>query len=182
MTRINLIPVEELHNIYLKENKMNYESKIKELETKLEELKELLKEEESKKNWPQIGGKYWYISAATGVSHNPFEDDDVDKLNKEIGNFFRTEEEAVSEMETRKVFQELREQQGRVNEFVAESNNCSIAVMENNTVSPDYWISRKQCCMLGIYDSEESVRQAIQVVGEERIIKAVNWFIQRKVW
>jgi len=161
---------------------MNYESKIKELETKLEELKELLKEEESKKNWPEIGDRYWYISAATGVSYNTFDDDDLDKLNKEIGNFFRTEEEVVSEMETRKVFQELREQRGRVNEFVAGSTNCSITVMENNTISPDYWGSCKQCCMLGIYDSEESVRQAIQVVGEERIIKAVNWFIQRKVW
>lgn len=161
---------------------MNYETKIKEIETQLEELKELLKEEESKKNWPEVGDVYWYISAATGVSYNTFDDDDLDKLNKEIGNFFRTEEEAVSEMETRKVFQELREQRGRVNEFVAGSNNCSITVMENNTVSPDYWVSRKQYCMLGIYDSEESVRQAIQVVGEERIIKAVNWFIQRKVW
>ena len=165
---------------------MNYENKIKELETKLEELKELLKEEENNKNWPEIGDRYWYISAASGVSNNIFDDDDLDKLNKEIGNFFRTEEEAVSEMETRKVFQELREQPGRVNEFTYcyGKENWIIRVIANTLDVLDVILvqSLEQCCMLGIYDSEESVRQAIQVVGEERIIKAVNWFIQRKVW
>ena len=160
---------------------MNYEDKIKELEIKLEELKELLKEEENNNNWPEVGDKYWYISAVTGVSYNIFYDDDFNKLNKEIGNFFRTKEEAVSEMETRKVFQELREQPGRVNEFIYGKDNWSVSIHEG-CVQITCWNKLKQCCMLGIYESEESVRQAIQAVGEDRIIKAVNWFIERKVW
>lgn len=158
-------------------------NKIQELEAKLKELQgeiESLKEKDEKaKHWPKAGDVYFL---PTYLNSFIFDDeDDIDTSLLSSGMMFQTKEEAVSEFETCRVFEELRKQPGRVFEFSEDwADSWTISVFKE-TAYPDNWGTYSHL-MLGVYSSKQAVRDAINAVGEERIRKAVNWFVNRKVW
>ena len=70
----------------------------------LAELNEKLEDYEE----PKLKNYYWISPLEGGVSCDEDTDDAVDKLNKEIGNYFCTREEAEKAVEKLKAFANLR--------------------------------------------------------------------------
>lgn len=158
-------------------------NKIQELEAKLQELQEeiasLKEKEEKAKPWPKVGDVY-YLPNGQSASYT-FMNDEMDKVLLVQGLMFRTIKEAESEFETRKVFEELRKQPGRVFEFsYGEDNSWTVSVSDCGVLT-DSWSTHSNL-MLGVYSSEQAAQDAIKAVGKKRIEKAINWFVNRKVW
>lgn len=158
-------------------------NKIQELEAKLQELQEeiasLKVQEEKVKHWPKVGDVFYVPTCLDSFLFDEADEQDISLL--EQGAVFRTKEEAQSEFETRKVFEELRKQPGRVFEFSEYGNDSWTISFCEGGIFPETWATYSSL-MLGVYSSKYAVRDAINAVGEERIRKAVNWFVNRKVW
>lgn len=58
--------------------------------------------------WPSVADSYWTIQARGAVMTYRYLADELDSVLIEIGNIFRTEEEAEREVERRKVLTQLR--------------------------------------------------------------------------
>ena len=84
--------IDELTNEYkekLEELKKEYEKKLD------EEMKDIQK-------YPKIGDNYCFITDDGVIGNDTWEDDDIDRDRLEIGNRFKTEEEAKFERERKK--------------------------------------------------------------------------------
>lgn len=71
----------------------------------------VLKAQESRQNtdtWPKCGDTFWSVNEFEGVSRNAWSDHYSDFAAVQLGNVFRTEEEARREAEARRVLTELR--------------------------------------------------------------------------
>jgi len=89
---------------------MSNETKIKELESKIErfesllnvEVKELKEEVEAlkqKEPWPKVDDHYYCYNAAGMIGQPTYDDDNVDHFNKATGNCHRTKEQAIRHKE-----------------------------------------------------------------------------------
>ena len=102
-------------------------NEIQKLEEKREELKrevgkldiqikELEEQEKKCKRWRgNQNEKYWYISSDSIVNHTMEMNDDQDDGSYEIGNYFRTEEEAEKAVEKIKIYMQLKDLALRLN-------------------------------------------------------------------
>lgn len=87
-------------------------NKCTEIEKKIEELEK----QESKVRWRgKQCEKYWYISSCGTVSYTMEMNDDQDNRSDEIGNYFRTEEEAKKMVEKIKIYMQLKDLALRLN-------------------------------------------------------------------
>src|SRR5699024_4168341 len=84
---------------------MNVQDEIKELKERIAELEEQAKEE---REFPQDGDEYWFITDRGMVFDSKFENKKSDRDSLEIGNFFKTKEQADFAVEKLKVEAELR--------------------------------------------------------------------------
>src|SRR5699024_8225229 len=84
---------------------MNTQDEIKELKQRIAELEEQVKEEQE---FPQDGDGYWFITDRGMVFDSKFENKKSDRDSLEIGNFFKTKEQAEFAVEKLKVEAELR--------------------------------------------------------------------------
>ena len=84
---------------------MNLQEEIKIMKERIAELEELVKEEQE---FPQDGDKYWYMIDEGAVFCTFYDNRYIDRYHQEIGNIFRTEEEAKFAVEKLKVEAELR--------------------------------------------------------------------------
>lgn len=146
-------------------------NKIDELETKIKELSdeiEKLKADEESKAWkPKRGDSYWLISHTGYAVQARWIDDSIENDIYEIGNVFRTNEEAEFRIEQLKVEAELRRFS---RPFVVGERNYSFYFDHriNCICTTDYSYTQEGNIH---FASEEIAQKAIDTVGEERIKK-----------
>ena len=137
-------------------------NRIEELEKELLELKELVKE------FPQDEDKYWYVGMRGNVFSSEWEGLPSEEHMLEVGNIFKTKDEAYFAVEKLKVDAELRKLS---DSWDLESTQYTFSFdWENgefNLEYPDY----NQYPNSYYFYSADDVQQAIETVGEERIKK-----------
>ena len=157
---------------------MNTNQKIAELENQLTAIQQeldKLKQVEVEETWPKIGDTYHYVHEFGYTTFITYDNDEYDLGAKAIGNMFRTEEEAEKEIEARKVIAELRSQPGSRKFVVGEDNHAVDVNLEDFKLDIEYWTT--YCCGFGqvYFNTREDVENAIEVVGEDRILAAAKW-------
>lgn len=156
-------------------------TKITELETMLQEVKEILHCLEKtccdsstppNKRWRAGKDKSYYYITAGGAAYISSEvDTSTDDIRYELGNYFKTEDEAMFEVERIKVIAELKEWATPAKDFDWDDNrqNKYVIGFEDNHIEVSYNYEYQVCDLY--FKSEEIARDAIRAVGEDRIIK-----------
>lgn len=136
-----------------------------EFEQRIRELEDKYKPEEE---WPESGDDYWYIFGSGKVSRSFWVDATLDKRMLEIGNVFKTKEEAEFEVERRKVLCEL-EKLGKPFNFGIE--NWYVYLNKHSDI--DYSLKYESEVVYGDYyfSSYDEAKEAIDKIGEDRIKK-----------
>lgn len=134
--------------------------------------------EEPIKDWkPKKGNKYYYIGSAGSIFNYDCREDILDVAHLNIGNYFKTEEDAKHMVEKFKVIRELQKFANENNEEKIDwknFNQCKYKIFydaEDGDLYVDYSI---QCESepFGIYfTSFKIAKRAIEAVGEDRIKK-----------
>ena len=146
---------------------MNVQDEIKALKERIAELEE---QEKQEREFPQYGNTYWCINAYGGVSKEIWDGYDIEKDMFEIGNGFRTEQEAEFAVEKLKVEAELRKFS---KPFVDDNDNYFIeinsyykylAVHSNDSYRTQGTI---------YFESIEIANEAIDAIGADRIKKYI---------
>ena len=146
---------------------MNLQEELKALKERIAELEE---QEKQEREFPQYGNTYWCINAYGGVSKEIWDGYDIEKDMLEIGNGFRTEQEAEFAVEKLKVEAELQKF-GRP--FVDGKENNHIKYrpsFDELSVSASFGYQDQG---VFYFESREKTQQAIQSVGKERIKKYI---------
>ena len=146
---------------------MNVQDEIKALKERIAELEELAKEEQE---FPQVGDTYWYISIF-GVVLDDFWDGHItEKDMLEIGNVYKTEQQAEFALEKLKIEAELRKfskpfEYGKFNYYLFFD-------IDGNSFRTDF---TSYCPPQGTiyFESAEKAQQAIEAVGIDRIKKYI---------
>ena len=146
---------------------MNLQMEINSLKQRIAELEELVKEEQE---FPQYGDGYWYIDDYGYILSEKWGGLDFEEFRLEIGNVFKTKEQAEFSVEKLKVEAELRKYS---RPFKEDEYNYFIQIhpSHNNIVteSDDYYQTQGTI----YFESTEKAQQAIDAVGEERIKKYI---------
>lgn len=124
---------------------------------------------------PDYRRKYFYVNECGGIMNSKWYDDVIDTDRYEIGNCFKTEEEADFALEKLKVEAELRRFAEENNEYEIDWKdddqekwfifyNCNTKKIDiiYNTVLKTHCIH---------FSSKEITKQAIDYIGEERLKK-----------
>lgn len=142
-------------------------NRIEELEKELAELKSKVKEGPK---FPEYGDIYWCIDEEGIVYVNTFEGIQADRNILEIGNVFKTAEEAEFAVEKLKVEAELRNLSDSWDlEKTQYTFSFNWEVEEFEIEYPDY----NQYPDSYYFDSIDSLEQALETVGEGRIKKYI---------
>ena len=144
---------------------MNVQDEIKELKQRIAELEEQAKEE---REFPQDGDAYWYINHLGIVLRDEWFGFVSERYMIEIGNFFKTEQDAHFAVEKLKVEAEFRKF-SRPFEYGKFNYNLLFDIDGNNfrTDVTSYCPSQGAI----YFESEEKAQEAVSTVGEERIKK-----------
>lgn len=160
--------ISEEHFELVEEKEM---SKLETLEKKYKELGEeierLKSEKENELGKPEHGDAYWFISHSGEVKPSIWYGDVTDEIRYELGNVFKTEEEAEFKVEQIKVEAELR----RFSKpFALDEQNYSIYFdHRRNMVRIDHYYFVQSNNI--VFDSKEIAQKAIDTVGTDRIKK-----------
>lgn len=148
---------------------MTLSNRIEQLEKELEELKKLEKERLVQYR-PTIGDEYWFVNTVGGTSLAEWEHDDFDKDVYDIGNTYRTQEEAEFVVEKIRTEAELRKFS---NPFEWGGNNYHILsdMNDSSLTIGNMGFYRSQGAIY--FESEEKAEEAIRMVGEKRIEKYI---------
>ena len=153
---------------------MDLQEKIEALEKEFAEKIEILKSEAQQEQefFPEIGEYYFYINDTGDIYRTeyapPYNDDDYE-CRKDIGNIFRTRDEACFAVEKLKVEAELRKFS---RPFVWGEENWILYMSAYRNIFLGY--ENDEVCQGVIYfESEEKAEEAIEAVGEERIKKYI---------
>lgn len=149
---------------------MNIQEIIEALETEFnEKIKALKAEVQREDEFPQDGEDYWLIRDSC-VTYTMFTDNHVDQGRKEIGNIFKTREQAEFAVEKLKVEAELRKYSSP---FKGNNKNYCIELCSPYERVTLY--SYEQFRIQGViyFESREKAQQAIESVGEQRIKKYI---------
>lgn len=145
---------------------------IQEAITKLETV-----EKESELPWgfkPVFEAKYYFVTQEGIIDSAEYGNGTFWEGCYETGNCFKTREQAKKELETRKVIAELRLCEG-VKKFVPNNNFCIEVDLEDFCIDFDYVYSHLQGFAQVYFESEQSVQNAIDKVGKDRILAAAKW-------
>ena len=144
---------------------MNLQEELKTLKERIAELEELAKEEQ---DFPQDGDIYWYINPLGFAFHDEWSGFISEGHKIEIGNVFKTKEQADFAVEKLKVEAELQKF-GRP--FKEDEYNYFIQIhpSHNNIVveSDDFYQTQGTI----YFESTTIANEATDTVGEERIKK-----------
>lgn len=152
-----------------------------------EQLLKLVKKsnETIKKRWKaEVGQKYYcideynnkIINYFAGALKNNVAEDEADKNLYNFGNYFKTKEEAEFELNKRLVYQELKDYALEHNENDVDWTNVNQLKWgifydnQSKCLDYDYWYTRCYIGQIHFY-SEETAREAVKAVGENRIKK-----------
>ena len=146
---------------------MDVQDEIKSLKERIAELEEQVKEEQK---FPKDGDAYWYINHLGIVLRDEWFGFVSERYMIEIGNFFKTEQDAHFAVEKLKVEAELRKfsrpfKCGEINQyiFLDTDSECLDVV----------GLSYSQYQGTIYFESEEKAQQAIEAVGIDRIKKYI---------
>lgn len=158
-------------------NLTELEKKHAELGAEIERLKA-----QQKAVYLNIGDIFHSISSNGTIVDVIFDGCDDDYMTFAQGNAFRTEEEAISEWNARRVVVDLRNQPGYKKFTPDEESFCLYVYLDTKNVSVT-----SACCVdwgwQSIYfESKQAAEAAVNVVGKERISKAAKWFAMREIW
>ena len=87
---------------------MDMKQELASLRKRIAELEAQVAAQPAADSWPKTGDSYWTIQASGAVLTYRYLEDKFDLVLIEIGNIFRTEEEALREVERRKVLTQMR--------------------------------------------------------------------------
>ena len=146
---------------------MNLQEELKALKERIAELEELAKEEQE---FPQDGDGYWYIDDYGYILSEKWDGLDFEEFRLEIGNVFKTKEQAEFAAEKLKVEAELRKfsrpfEKGEYNSYI-------FFYIDGDYLEVGYKVSTPSQGAI-YFESEEKAHQAIESVGEERIKKYI---------
>ena len=146
---------------------MNLQEELKALKDRIAELEEQVKEEQE---FPQDGDGYWYIDDYGYILNEKWDGLDFEEFRLEIGNVFKTKEQAEFAAEKLKVEAELRKYS---TPFKEDDDNCFIQInsSHNNIVVDSEEGYQTQGTIY--FESKEEVQQAIASVGRNRIKKYI---------
>ena len=149
---------------------MNIQERIEALETEFNEKIKVLKTEAQREDeFPQVEDDYWYVDCDAEVMLAVWYGDDYDKGRVSIENVFKTKEQADFAVEKLKVEAELRKL-SRPFIWGEENWYLDMARGKNITISYDHYIIHQGTVY---FESKDRVKEAIEVVGEERIKKYI---------
>ena len=146
---------------------MNVQEELKSLKQRIAELEEPAKEEQE---FPQDGDEYWYMSTTGNVYDENWEGFDFEEDALEIGNVFKTKEQAEFAVEKLKVEAELRKfsrpfKEDEYNYFILFDSSYNNIVVD----SDDCYQTQGTF----YFDSEKIALEAIDTVGEYHIKKYI---------
>ena len=146
---------------------MNLQEELKALKERIAELEELAKEEQE---FPQDGDGYWYIDDYGYILSEKWDGLDFEEFRLEIGNVFKTKEQAEFAAEKLKVEAELRKfsrpfEKGEYNSYI-------FFYIDGDYLEVGYKVSTPSQGAI-YFESEEKARKVIEAVGEERIKKYI---------
>ena len=147
---------------------MNLQDELKVLKQRIAELEE---QEKRGREFPLEGDKYWFMSDSGGVIDTSFyRNYYIDNDRIDIGNFFRTEEQAELAVEKLKVEAELRKFS---RPFEDNNNNYYIEFcLFDKTLS----IDNNDCFQTQgtiYFESTTIANEAIDAIGADRIKKYI---------
>ena len=146
---------------------MNVQDEIKELKQRIAELEEQAKEE---REFPQDGDAYWYINPLGFAFHDEWSGFITERHKIEIGNVFKTKEQADFAVEKLKVEAELQKF-GRP--FKCGEINHYIFLNTDNECLDVVGLSYSQYQGTIYFESRKKANEAVESVGEERIKKYI---------
>ena len=146
---------------------MNLQEELKSLKERIAELEKHGKEE---REFPQDGDEYWYINPLGFAFHDEWSGFISEGHKIEIGNVFKTQEQADFAVEKLKVEAELRKFS---RPFECGAFNCCICLDTDEDCfyvdSSRYFQSQGTIH----FESKVKAQQAIESVGEDRIKKYI---------
>ena len=146
---------------------MNLQEELKALKDRIAELEEQARKE---KEFPQGGDKYWHLGSTGEVINTICGGFDFETDRLDIGNVFKTKDEAEFAVEKLKVESELRKFS---RPFETTTDNFFI-VYDKYLESLEINCSLKTDIQGVIYfDSREDLRRAVESVDRERVKKYI---------
>lgn len=134
--------------------------------------------EEPIKDWkPKKGNKYYYIGSAGSIFNYDCREDILDVAHLNIGNYFKTEEDAKHMVEKFKVIRELQKFANENNEGEIDwknFNQCKYYLVydtKDEDLYVDYTVYCKREPFNIYFTSSKIAKRAIEAVGEDRIKK-----------
>ena len=152
--------------------RIEYETRLAELQNQLAELKSA---NIIDKSWePQKHEKYWFINSAGDVLDTSWEDWEADRGRRIFGNVFTSEEDAKFVRDTLRVWTELRKfAEPETRTWDGYKLHYRIAC-DCNYGKPSNIVINHTSFNKGAelyFESEERAKEAIKVVGADRIKK-----------
>ena len=145
---------------------MNLQEELKALKQRIAELEEQAKQE---REFPQFGDDYWYVSITGRIFTSEWDGFTSEKDMFEIGNIYKTKQQAEFAVEKLKVEAELRKFS---RPFTYHETNWYLIMDFDKEVHYSYkWDDVAQGAIY--FESKEKAQQAIETVGEERIKKYI---------
>lgn len=129
-------------------------------------VEELVQEEESVMI---LGEAYYYFNSDGTVYKDEWEDHLVDKGRLKVGNVFLLEEEALAEVEKRKVEKEIKNFR---RPFIFGRKNWYLFMDENKQIFPIFDLDEVTYGVV-YFESKEKAEEAIESVGTERVKKYI---------
>lgn len=140
------------------------------VQDEIKALKERIAELEEHELFPQEGDDYCYTTMFGRVCHGSWDNLDSETKMLELGNIYRTEEEAEFDVEKKKVETELRKYSIP---FELYKDNYSIELSWEDMLFKVDSHAIYQSVGVVYFGSEQKAWDAIEAVGEERIKKYI---------
>lgn len=151
-------------------NLTDLESAVARLERELAEAKNAL--DVAKRSYFAEGDLYLFISGNGGISERNWGDNKTDRERLELGNVFRTREQAEGELRYRKIMAKLRKlarQSGDIGVYAWSifKNDGDFEVWDNTTGVADIGVV--------LFATRESALSAIAEIGEDDLNFVRDW-------
>ena len=135
-------------------------------------------EEPKSKDWkPKKGDTYYYIGSVGSIFNYDYREDILDEAHLNIGNCFKTKEDAKHMVEKFKVIRELQKFANENNEEKIDWKNKTqykyylVYATEDGELYVDYAVYCKREPFNIYFTSSKIAKRAIEAVGEYRIKK-----------
>ena len=164
--------------IYLKDGNIKFNNFTQEtIANTLADDWEVVEEPKSKDWKPKKGDTYYYIGSVGSIFNYDYREDISDEAHLNIGNYFKTKEDAKHMVEKFKVIRELQKFANENNEKEIDWNNKTqykyylVYATEDEELYVDYAVYCKREPLNIYFTSSKIAKRAIEAVGEDRIKK-----------